>query len=371
MDIEGGVTKALNIKRTKMGQGDKEWAYIITKDKAIKFLMTIVAIGIVLSYLVFSKEMDFIRQTKLTHQAAAAEHDSDVSLVSISAELEAHLATEAEWQREEQRIFEREKEMIERMRALLGQELAKLSHEHKNAVGGHKVLMNVQGPDKEAFLKLMIDHQSKTTEVLNKHMDKLSTDVEELAKTYSEKAEAKSKNARDRLHSLHKGLQKVISKVDKAEKDPDWSESEVDAELHMALQHFFQNADEFAKKSSIELPEKVEEQVKEFHTRFDMYNADEIVERVNKALQPEQTGGPLYGAWLFKGGSVEEYLDGLLFAAQFKRTGYPQVVRLKHEWETKQISNVELLNTLMDQIERTEEKPYNYLPPEWFMAGDH
>jgi hypothetical protein len=44
---------------------------------------------------------------------------------------------------------------------------------------------------------------------------------------------------------------------------------------------------------------------------------------------------------------------------------------LKHDWETKRLGNVELLNVLMDRIERTADEPYNYLPPEWFMAGDH
>ena len=78
------------------------------------------------------------------------------------------------------------------------------------------------------------------------------------------------------------------------------------------------------------------------------YNGNEVLERVVKDLFPEGAEKPSpFDAPTFGGGSVEEYVELLLYDQAFNLKFYPQLLQKEQEWIAGKVPNVDMMQYLM------------------------
>jgi hypothetical protein len=121
---------SLGISRTKYGPGDKQRAYLVDGTTALYIVVCVVVCSVLLLYsVVNTKESLWDAQHELMDDKTKAErfsHAAAVEILQMTAELEAHLAEEIEWDTQERLYFERVEELEEEMRLKVNRQIANL-----------------------------------------------------------------------------------------------------------------------------------------------------------------------------------------------------------------------------------------------------
>jgi len=129
---------SLGIKRTKYGPGDKQRAYLVDSLTAFYIIMCVLVSAAVLVFIAAeSKEGLWQAQHELIDGKTEAEkfsHKAAVEILQMTAELEAHLAEEIEWDTQEQQYFERVQELEEELRIKVAKQVFALKEEIKTAL---------------------------------------------------------------------------------------------------------------------------------------------------------------------------------------------------------------------------------------------
>mgnify|MGYP000568753066 CR=1 FL=1 len=124
---------SLGIKRTKYGPGDKKKAYLVDSFTAFYIVVGVLASAALLFLIVAqTKESLWDAQHELMNDKTEAEkfsHKAAVQILQMTAELEAHLAEEIEWDTEEREYFERVQDLEEKLRTDIGVIVGRLKSE--------------------------------------------------------------------------------------------------------------------------------------------------------------------------------------------------------------------------------------------------
>jgi len=135
-------------------------------------------------------------------------------------------------------------------------------------------------------------------------------------------------------------------------------------ELDAKLNNFFKNVEKKAKRAkSIRVPRNAVDKIETLLHDFDKLSVVEVHKRITNLLFPggKNEGKPKYGVTKYDGGSIQAYLENILFLQDFKQQLYPALMDKKGLWESRELTSYELLDSILHIVEK------GVLPATWLL----
>lgn len=344
----------LGIERTKTGPDAKTRAIIIPECACFQVLGVITVFFIVLLLYVQQAKVDYWnRKHELMDEKRKAEifaHDASMTIMSLIVDFEAHLAHEIEWEHMEKQMVERQSELQEMARIAVNG----IVYDSMERIG-HLVEQDldlVDDLDKKVKMRVH-DIIEKQQHVMNSKMsaafDEYTSQTQDLNKVYLDQLQDEAGKNRVSLERAHKMIKKFAADAGVG------SEGLPQEVLDDKIDAFFENVEKKAKKAkSLKLPPKVVKGIEQLLKDFAMLAPQEVVSRMTKMLFPggANEGKPKYGVSKYEGGSLEAYLENILFLQDFRTQLYPNLLDKKDRWESREMTSLELLDEILLMVEK-------------------
>eukprot|EP00750_Incisomonas_marina_P015489 INCI18334.2.p1 GENE.INCI18334.2~~INCI18334.2.p1 ORF type:complete len:355 (+),score=72.74 INCI18334.2:333-1397(+) len=351
---------SLGIKRTKYGPGDKKKAYLVDGLTAFYIVLAVLVGSAILIYsVVQTKESLWGVQHELMDEKTEAEkfsHKAAVEILQMTGELEAHLAEEIEWDTQERQYFERVQELEEELRFGMIDKVGKLKDEIRIALDGASV-PKMMSDKVLGALEPVIKSLSKDTDGA---IGKFGDDMETLGQMYLDYIKTETSRDKDRLAVLHQRVAK-FSKEAGLPAVNSLSDDELDAKLYK----FLKNADSETEIAyAMELPGPVAQIIKHIKDQFELSDVVEVQQQLHDLLFPQgkKDQESKYGAPAYRGGSIEAYLDRLLFLHKYRTELHPQLHATARKWQNHEISSAEFLQFMLGGVEK------GIYPAQWLLG---
>ena len=135
-------------------------------------------------------------------------------------------------------------------------------------------------------------------------------------------------------------------------------------ELSEMLKQFFARAKKtYIKSAQIDLSEDKRSTLETYLKDFENRNADEIVKDVTRVLFPpgrqEQTS--VYGIPTYNGGSVESWMEEIIFLDSYNRNTWPLVREMETQWKANRRRASDILKELNGMVLK------GTIPAVWFV----
>ena len=160
---------------------------------------------------------------------------------------------------------------------------------------------------------------------------------------------SRERNDRQRLENVRDLVRNALSEAGVSSSNKNKEETE----LSEMLTTFFRHAeDTFAKSSQIELPEDkrvvIETYLKDFETR----NAEEVIKDLTRVLFPpgRQEQSSAYGIPIYNGGSVESWMEEILFLDSYIKETWPFLSEMQNQWKANRRRASDILKELNEMI---------------------
>lgn len=349
---------SLGIKKTKYGPGDKQRAYLVDGVTAFYIVVCVSACALLLLYSVGqTKTALWESQHELIDKKNEAEkfsHDAAVQILQMTAELEAHLAEEIEWDEQERQYFERVEELEEEMRFEVNNKVNDLKNMITSALESQPASIS---ENVLTALEPVIKMLSTETDTA---IGKFGEDMQTLGQMYLDFIKKESSRDKDRLAVLHERISTFSKQYGLGDVNG-LSDEELDAKLYK----FLKNADgETDIAYGMELPDDVAQTLRRFKEQYEFSNVEQVQQQLHDLLFPQGKGDQAskFGAPAYPGGSVEAYIDRLLFLHKYRTELHPQLHSTARKWQDHKISSAEFLQFMLNGVEK------GIYPAQWLLG---
>ena len=135
-------------------------------------------------------------------------------------------------------------------------------------------------------------------------------------------------------------------------------------ELSEMLKQFFARAKKtYIESAQIDLSEEKRSTLETYLKDFENRNADEIVKDVTRVLFPpgrqEQTS--VYGIPTYNGGSVESWMEEIIFLDSYNRNTWPLLSEMETQWKANRRRASDILKELNGMVLK------GTIPAVWFV----
>jgi len=348
------VMPTMGIERTKTGPDSKTRALIIPECACFQVLGVVAVFFVVLLYYVHDAKVDYWNgKHELMDEKRKAEifaHDASMTIMGLMVDFEAHLAHEIEWERMEKQMVERQSEIQEMSRIAINGIVYDSVERIGNLLENDLDVVDHLGKDVRNRVHDIIGKQQN---VMNSKMsaafDEYTSQTQDLNKVYLDKLQDEADKNRRSLQQAHEMIKKFAAQ---AGVGTDGLKQE---ELAKKIDRFFENVEKKAKSAKrLNLPAKVVKQIEQLLKDFDKLSPQEVVTRMTKMLSPggSNQGKPKYGVSKYQGGSLQAYLEDLLFLQDFRTQLYPNLLDKKDRWESRELSSFALLQEILLMVEK-------------------
>jgi hypothetical protein len=357
--------------------GDKAGSVVLSDRVWLKVT------GMVISAIVFlgcfSLATSAYARTLETSIAASAEarrrvmHANAIRMLSMGAELESHLAQDVEWERQEQQFAERAQELEEAMRLRVSDAFYQGFKAFSDAAQGA-----ADGPGEKKRIKSTAEEWRKTIfERIDAQIEAYGDEMSDLNQRYMTKTKDEARRSRSRSKAIGRALRTVaqtaretMARVDGSPGDA--APSQEDDDLGKKIEHFFDRAADFsvAHMKEVWMPKAVEKELRMMRDDFERQSPQQVIERTQALLFPKglRANDPMhadptsrYGVQPYVGGSVEAYLDQILFGSDFMATEWPALEQMQDDWEAGRLEGIDVLERLIQKVADRK------VPPAWLM----
>lgn len=349
---------SLGIKSTKYGPGDKKRAYLVDGVTAFYIVVAVLVSASVLFYLVAQeKENIWELQHELMDDKYEAEkfsHEAAVQILQMAAELEVHLAEEIEWDTQERQYFERVQELEEGLRIKTAATVAALKEEIT------KALKNTPAAQQQSVLSALEPVVKALSKDTDDAIGQFGDEIETLGETYLEYVKKETKRDKDRLAVLHEKVTSFSKRAGLAQVN-----TLSDNELESKLYKFLKMADaETETAYAMELPDDVVHSLQQWHDQFQYLDPVTVQQDIQKVLFPngKQDQESKYGAPQYRGGSLEAYLDRVLFLHKYRTELHPTLHASARKWKDHEITSAEFLQYMLNGVEK------GLYPAKWMLG---
>lgn len=350
------------IERTKTGPGSKTRAIIIPDGTCLQIVLGIGVFFVMLMfYVVQVKNSMWAEKHALMDDKLKAEnfaHEAATTIMKLTVDLEAHIAHEIEWNRMEQQMVERHTELQENSRININNIVFESLKNLDNFV--ETEVMNVDQELVANVHSVLNQQQDLMNKRMNEEFDEYMKQTHELYQAYLDTIQEETDKNKSGMQAIHKLLTKFAARAGVG-RDSETSDHEIDDKL----KGFFTKVEKtFSGASELKLPKEVVTKIEQLQKDFKMTAVGDIVKRMNALLFPggANEGASLYGVKHYTGGSLEAYLENILFLDRFTKKLYPELEKRMEKWEAKELDSFELLDDILRMVESGE------LPATWLMG---
>ena len=353
------------MKLTKVGASGKERGVIMS-------LKSLLHVGLV-TCVVFAVLVLFCVQTK--RAISSQRLDADVAsrvrishIVKIGMELEAYIKDAQVRARKEDQFVERVNELEEKLRFSTTQKFDIafdfFEAELKKAIGSDifesEITKNKISVSRGLILKLIDD----TIGDFGNELEKLNKAFE-MERGGENRDQAEIEN----LEKVRGIVREALSEAGVSSAFDDGNSNEVadkdENELSIMLRNFFQRAkDAYVKSAQINLSEEKRDALETNLNDFENRNADEVVKDLTRILFPpgrqEQTS--VYGIPTYNGGSVESWIEEILFLNTFNQETWPVLSEMENQWKGNRRRSADILKELNGMVLK------GTVPAVWFVV---
>lgn len=357
-----GAAGYAGIKKVKTGAKGTEPALLIDANLWLRMVMCVfLMLGMLAGAVYFNrnyantllKQVDMVAENR-----RRAVHRAAIQMLEMGTELETHLTQEVKWEHIERQLAERQQELEEDMRM----KVSKSFYEQYDAMA--KALKDA-GTAGEERNKMVAEWRLKIYESMDQAFEKYGNDMETLSKSYVKKASTEAGHDHTRLLKI-KGMLAMVGDMAKDTLQIDGDNDSGDDDLDEVLKRFFDCSDNYAEghEKEVWMPREVEDELKMLRSDFERQNPAEVIDRVHKLLFPggkafDEAGESVYGVPKFDGGSIEEYLDTVLFGSDFMLNEYSVLEQTRQDWEAGDIESIDVLQTITAKVAN------GTVPAEW------
>ena len=350
--------QSTGITKTKVGPGSKRVAFVVPIGSLLKILVCTAAVfGLAVYACVRARSTLWEEQHKLEdarQNAIEFGHDAAVNLLRIGVELEAHLKLEKEWGHNEEMFMERARELEETHRFLIMKTFHSRFDEFSaelNAVLPAVVALRVE--------EMISKHRGLMFKGLDTQVAKFGIGLDKLNSGYLKTITTEADRASDRLQFIHDLVQEASISAGVGD-----LHTIGDDLLDFTLKKFFVNAkDKIEDAQKMDLPGKTIEKIIMYLDDFERQNADQVLESVSEMLFPsgKNEGESVHGAPHYKGGSVEAYLEEILYLDHYKKKVWPTIMLEMGKWESMEHSGPQTMEFVNGMVLN------NSIPALWLM----
>lgn len=299
------------------------------------------------------------RKHELMNEKRKAEiyaHDATMTIMGLIVDLEAHIAHEIEWNHMEEQMVERQNELQESSRIAING----IVYDSMQRLGDliESDMTGVEEPVKKKVHTVFEKQQHVMNAKMGAAFDEYTEQTKELNKVYLTQLQDEAQKNYFGLQAAHKLIKEFAGKSALANDNLPLDQ------LDAKLSNFFKNVEKKAKRAkSIRVPRNAVDKIEVLLHDFDKLSAVEIHKRITALLFPGGTneGKPKYGVTKYDGGSIQAYLENILFLQDFKQQLYPALMDKKGRWESREMSSYELLDSILHIVEK------GVLPATWLL----
>jgi len=350
--------ESTGITKTKVGPGSKQVAFVIPVGSLLKIMICTAAVfGLVVYASVHAKRAVWDEQHKLEEarqNAVEFGHDAAVNLLRIGLELEAHLKLEKDWAHNEKMLMERANELEENHRF----QISKTFHDHFDVFS--RVLKKEIGDSYSEAVKSLVESQRTLIfKAMDNSVAEFGENLKELNTAYVETISEEAIQANDRLEFVHDLVQEASISAGVGNLHTIGDEL-----LDSTLEKFFGKAkDKIEEAQAMNLPTDTLKTINMYLDDFERQNADQVLESVAEMLFPsgKNEGESAHGAPHYKGGSVEAYLEYILYLDYFKTSIWPKIMIEMGLWKSRDHSGPQVMEFINSMVLN------NSIPALWLM----
>lgn len=357
------VMPSLGIERTKTGSGSKTRALIIPECACFQFLGVLTVFFIMLLLYVQQAKIDYWNHKhELMNEKRKAElfaHDASMTIMGLIVDLEAHIAHEIEWNHMEEQLVERQNELQEASRREINQ-IVYASVQELGKKVEEELSLGVQGHNdvRTKVHNVFGTEQHTMNAKMSAAFEEYTTQTQNLNKVYLTRIQDEANRNKEGLKAAHKMI-KQFAMINGVAKDG-MPQEQLDYKINL----FYKNVEKNGKRAKgIKLPKKAVKEIEMLLKDFDKLSVEEVIKRMTKLLFPggKNEGKPLFGVSKYQGGSLEAYLENVLFLQDFKTQLYPTLLDKKDRWESRELSSYDLLDEILRMVEKS------VLPATWLL----
>lgn len=353
----------LGIERTKTGPGSKTRALIIPECACFQILAMITVFFVFLIvYVHQAKVAVWARKHQLMDEKLKAEyfaHEATTTMMTLTVDLEAHIAREIEWNHLEQQMVERQGELRDASRISINEIVYVSMQMIGNSLREEMTGMDISDEKEQNVRDLFAKHQKTMDAKMNAAFDEYMKQTQELNKAYLSVIQSESEENKHGLKQAHAVITQFAIKAGVAKNDDMPQEA-----LDDKVKNFFVNVEAKAKEAKdLKLPPKVLKKLGVLIHDFQSLSPEEVVKRMNKLFFPggANEGASKYGVAHYEGGSLEAYLENVRFLNSFNTELYPALKEKKARWKSRELSPYELLDEILRMVEGS------VLPATWLL----
>jgi hypothetical protein len=221
--LESRLESGLGLEKTKTGAGDKERAYLIKRNRALRIIAGCLGIiGFFFVCIVRSREAVHDQQGKAAAAQAgmrAREHQSAINMATMGAELEAHLLEESKEEDVERQFMFEERDYEEELKGRLTAGLTTAFADFDRALESDPfVAASTDAAGKAELTALVRAQNVEMQAIVLDEIGKFRARMDALAETHLQTAGAESRKAKERLRQLHLTLSESMEREGRAAK---------------------------------------------------------------------------------------------------------------------------------------------------------
>jgi len=351
----------LGIERTKTGAGDKTSAWLIA-DTALLKIITVIGVGFLTLFLYINQVKTEIWTQKhvMMSQKTKAENfaqDAVTQIMRLTVALEGHLAHEVEWERMDNQMVERLKEIQEETRLAL--EGAMNLHLRRLDETVEALVMNVDSNLVASVHDELVHQQEDMRKIMSQKFDDFMDQSNDVTSLYLKILKDDSEHNKAKMKEIHTTVADFAIKAG-VRKQHGASEEDMKKKIEL----FFDHADaEYKQAENMQLPAKIHKQLFELLKNVDKMSHEGVVNTITKTLFPggANEGASIFGVPHYYGGSVEAYIEKILFWYKYKSTLYPLLLSHKEKWKLSEITSFDMIEQLLEMVE------FSHLPATWLL----
>lgn len=344
---------------TKIGADAKQKGLIVS-------LKSVLRVGII-TCLIFTVLVVFCVQTKRAISSQGSRYDAEnrvkvTHLVQIGFQLEAYIKDAQVRSRREVQFMERVNELEEKLRFSATQKFDVafdyFEAELKSAIGSETF-------ESEITQKKISHSRGLILKLIDDTIGKFGDELESLNNAFEEESGGTNRDEAqiENLERVRNIVREALSEagVDSLKYE---TREQDEVELSEMLREFFSRAKStYVESAQIDLSEEKRSTLEMYLKDFENRNADEVVKDVMRVLFPpgrqEQTS--VYGIPTYNGGSVESWMEEILFLDSYNRNTWPLLSEMETQWKGNRRRASDILKELNGMVLK------GTIPAVWFV----